>query len=98
MTTAMIAVYTHQQLAFWKIALGMGLVVEAAVIVLLSMLISLVGDIERNVDDVWSTAILVARNTATTWMLGQTAVATADLGNEVGLHAQLLQSKVGGRR
>ena len=51
-----------------------------------------------NVEDVWSTAILVARNTATTWMLGQTAVATADLGAEVGLHAQLLQSKVGGSR
>ncbi len=91
------AEYTDAQLSFWTIALGMGLVVEAAVIVLLSMLVSLVGDIERNVDDVWSTAILVARNTATTWMLGQTAVATADLGTEVGLHARLLQSKVGAR-
>lgn len=90
--------YTQQQMSFWTIALGMGLVVEAAVIVLLSLLISLVGDIERNVDDVWSTAILVARNTATTWMLGQTAVATADLGNEVGLHVDLLQSKAGAGR
>ncbi len=89
--------YTSQQLSFWTIALGMGIVVEAAVIVLLSMLVSLVKDIERNVDDVWATAILVARNTATTWMLGQTAVATADLGTEVGLHAQLLESKVRGR-
>ena len=93
----LVAEYTNAQISFWTIALGMGLVVEAAVIVLLSMLISLVGDIERNVDDVWSTAILVARNTATTWMLGQTAVATADLANEVGQHAQLLQSKVGSR-
>jgi len=90
--------YTDSQMTFWTIALGMGLVVEAAVIVLLSLLISLVADIDRNVEDVWSTAILVARNTATTWMLGQTAVATADLGTEVGLHAELLQSKVGGRR
>jgi len=89
--------YTSQQLSFWTIALGMGVVVEAAVIVLLSMLVSLVKDIERNVDDVWATAILVARNTATTWMLGQTAVATADLGTEVGLHAKLLESKVRGR-
>ena len=94
----LLAEYTDQQMSFWTIALGMGLVVEAAVIVLLSLLISLVGDIERNVDDVWSTAILVARNTATTWMLGQTAVATADLGTEVGLHAELLQSKVGSSR
>lgn len=93
-----LAEYSSQQMSFWTIALGMGLVVEAAVIVLLSLLISLVGDIERNVDDVWSTAILVARNTATTWMLGQTAVATADLGGEVGLHVDLLESKVGGRR
>ena len=93
----MLTAYTSQQLSFWTIALGMGVVVEAAVIVLLSMLVSLVKDIERNVDDVWATAILVARNTATTWMLGQTAVATADLGTEVGLHAQLLESKVRGR-
>lgn len=92
----MLAEYTDAQMTFWTIALGMGLVVEAAVIVLLSLLISLVGDIERNVDDVWSTAILVARNTATTWMLGQTAVATADLGNETSQHVRLLQS-VGGR-
>jgi hypothetical protein len=94
----LLAEYSNQQMSFWTIALGMGLVVEAAVIVLLSLLISLVGDIERNVDDVWSTAILVARNTATTWMLGQTAVATADLGNEVGLHVDLLQSKAGAGR
>ena len=94
----LLAEYTDAQMSFWTIALGMGLVVEAAVIVLLSMLISLVGDIERNVDDVWSTAILVARNTATTWMLGQTAVATADLGSEVSRHVDLLQSKVGASR
>ena len=94
---ALLAEYTDAQMSFWTIALGMGIVVEAAVIVLLSMLVSLVRDIERNVDDVWSTAILVARNTATTWMLGQTAVATADLGNEVSLHAQLLESKAGRR-
>ena len=92
-----LAEYTNAQMSFWTIALGMGLVVEAAVIVLLSMLVSLVKDIETNVDDVWSTAILVARNTATTWMLGQTAVATADLGSEVGRHADLLQSRAGGR-
>jgi hypothetical protein len=94
----MYAEFTDAQMSFWTIALGMGIVVEAAVIVLLSMLISLVGDIERNVDDVWSTAILVARNTATTWMLGQTAVATADLGNETGQHARLLQSVAGSSR
>jgi Kef-type K+ transport system membrane component KefB len=93
-----LAEYSDQQMTFWTIALGMGIVVEAAVIVLLSLLVSLVGDIERNVDDVWSTAITVARNTATTWMLGQTAVATADLANEVGLHAELLESKAGARR
>lgn len=94
----MLAEYTDAQMTMWTIALGMGLVVEAAVIVLLSLLISLVGDIERNVDDVWSTAILVARNTATTWMLGQTAVATADLGNETSQHVRLLQSVAGGSR
>ena len=94
----MLAEYTDAQMTMWTIALGMGLVVEAAVIVLLSLLISLVGDIERNVDDVWSTAILVARNTATTWMLGQTAVATADLGNETSQHVRLLQSVAGASR
>ncbi len=76
----------------WWITIGLGAVVVAVVIVLLSLLTSLVKDIELSVDILWETATTVARNTATTWMLDQTAVATSDLGTEVVRHANLLES------
>lgn len=80
---------------FWWIALGMGAVVNVVVIVLLSMLVALVDDIDRNAAKLWQTATRVARNTATTWALKQTAVAAGVLRDEVSLHEQLLQEKSG---
>jgi ABC-type phosphonate transport system ATPase subunit len=88
----------EQHISMWWITIGLGGVVVAVVIVLLSLLTSLVKDIEVSVDILWETATTVARNTATTWMLDQTAVATADLGTEVTRHADLLQSIEAGAR
>ena len=68
-----------------------------AVIVLLSLLISFVDDIDVNVQDVWDTATRLAANTATTWMLQQTAVRTEDLVNEIQRHNELLAAQGGGR-
>ncbi len=86
-----------EHVSFWWITLGLGAVVITVVIVLLSLLVSLVDDIDENVKDAWTTATEVARNTATTWMLQKTAVAAGNLRDEVGLHAQLLRQKAGGR-
>jgi hypothetical protein len=49
-----------------------------------------VTDIDRNVKSLWGMATRLARNTATTWMLQQTASATAALADETGRHAQEL--------
>ena len=85
-----------EHVTFWWITLGMGAVVVVAVIVLLSLLVSFVDDIDRNLKDVWDTATRLAANTATTWMLQQTAARTEELGNEVRRHSDLLAAK-GGR-
>ena len=85
-----------EHVTFWWITLGMGAVVVVAVIVLLSLLVSFVDDIDRNLKDVWDTATRLAANTATTWMLQQTAARTEELGAEVRRHADLLSAK-GGR-
>ncbi|MBA2279622.1 MAG: hypothetical protein M3527_03275 [Actinomycetota bacterium] len=86
-----------EHVTMWWIALGMGLVVIVVVIVLLSLLVSLINDIDRNAAKLWNTATRVARNTATTWMLKDTAVASGVLHDEVALHAQLLKDKVAGK-
>ena len=87
-----------EHITFWWITLGMGAVVIIAVIVLLSLLVSFVNDIDENVKDVWDTATRLAQNTATTWMLNQCAVRTEELGTEVGRHVELLAALGGGRR
>ncbi len=93
---AILADVASEHASFWWITLGLGAVVVTVVIVLLSLLVSLVDDIDENVKDAWTTATELARNTATTWMLQQTTVRTAELDAEVQRHAQLLNAQ-GGR-
>lgn len=86
----MILALAREHITMWWVTLGMGAVVAAVVVALLSLLVSLVDDIDRNVKQAWETATRVARNTATTWMLGQTTHLTGDLRMETDRHAQLL--------
>ena len=86
----------EEHVTIWWTTLGLGLVVVIAVIVLLSLLVALVKDIDTNVRETWDTATRLAANTATTWMLQQTTVRTAELDAEVQRHAQLLNAQ-GGR-
>ena len=74
----------------WWITLGVGLVVAAVVVVLLQLLLRAVERIERNVTVLWQTATTVARNTATTWLLGDTAAALDQLKAEALRHDALL--------
>ncbi len=87
-----------EHVTFWWITLGMGAVVIAAVIVLLSLLTSFVKDIDENLKDAWDTATRLAANTATTWQLHHTVRRVQALKTEVGLHNQLLDAELGGRR
>ncbi len=90
MSTGVVLALAQDHITMWWVTLGLGAVVIIAVIVLLSMLIALVDDIDDNVREVWDTATRLAANTATTWMLQQTTVRTAELDAEVQRHAQLL--------
>ena len=92
----MLADVAAEHVTFWWITLGLGAVVITAVIVLLSLLVSLVNDIDRNVRYTWETATRVAQNTATTWMLNQAATLTTDLREEVRKHAELFRQAAAG--
>ena len=94
----MLADVASEHIQFWWITLGLGAVVISAVILLLSLLVEFVNDIDRNVMEAWETATRVAQNTATTWMLTQAASLTADLRDEVRQHAELLERRRQGAR
>ena len=79
----------------WWLALAAGLVVAVVVVILLHVLYRQVKGIERNFQLAWEMGKQVARNTATTWMLGQTARLAGELKNEALLHDEFLSSKVG---
>lgn len=95
MASVMLLAQTNYDHEFWWITLGLGLAVTLVVIVLLSLLVSFVKDIDRNVLDVWETATRVAANTATTWMLTQGTIVTGELRDEVKRHDRLL-AEMGG--
>jgi hypothetical protein len=87
-----------EHLTFWSITLGLGAVVISAVILLLTLLVQFVNDIDKNVMETWETATRVAQNTSTTWMLTQAGSLTADLRDEVRRHADLLSAAARGAR
>jgi hypothetical protein len=86
----MVVALAQADVSMWWIAIGMSFVVVLVVITLLSLLIAFVTDIDRNVKSLWNMATRLARNTATTWMLQQTAAATAALADETARHAAAL--------
>ncbi|MDQ4069074.1 MAG: hypothetical protein M3203_06335 [Actinomycetota bacterium] len=88
----LVADVAREHITFWWITLGLGAVVISAVIILLSLLVTFVDDIDKNVREAWDTATRVAQNTATTWMLNQAASLTADLNAEVRRHAELFEA------
>lgn len=77
---------------YWAIALGLALVVEIAAVVLLQMFLNQVHRIERGAQAVWEMAQLVARNMATTWMLGKTSERLDRLTEEALRHDALLRT------
>lgn len=75
---------------FWWATLAVGLVVALVVVALLQLLLIAVKKIEANVKVLWQTATTVARNTATSWMLGNTADSLEELKAEALRHDALL--------
>jgi hypothetical protein len=83
--------YTAQELTMWKITLGIGAVVIAVVILLLSFLVKIVKDIDRGVADVLDAAGAVAGNTAHLNGLLTTNDAVVEIKKEALRHAALLE-------
>lgn len=84
--------FTAQELTMWRITLGIGLVVIAVVIVLLTFLARIVKDIDAGVADVLSAAGAVAANTTQLDALLVTSDAAAALKAEAMRHAALVDS------
>ena len=78
------------QNAYWAITLGLGLVVAIVAVTLLQLFLNQVHRIERGADAIWESGKLVARNTATTWLLGETSQRLGLLTAEAGRHVELL--------
>lgn len=86
----LLAALTGTEETIWFIILGIGLVVVAVVIALLTLLIRLVNYIDTGAAELWETATQLAANTATTWQLNATLENMHKLKNELALHDQLL--------
>jgi hypothetical protein len=83
-----------QELTMWYISLGIGAVVIAVVIALLTLLLRIVQEIDVNVFGVWEMAKRLAANTATTWQLNKTAAVLEEVKREALRHDELLGSKL----
>jgi hypothetical protein len=84
--------YTAQELTMWRITLGMGAVVIAVMILLLSFLVRLVKDIDAGVTDVLAAAGAVAGNASHLDALLVTNDAVAELKEEALRHAALVEA------
>jgi hypothetical protein len=84
--------YTAQELTMWRITLGIGVVVIAVVIVLLSFLVKVVNDIDRGVADVLDAAGGVASNTSHLNGLLTTNDAVVEIKKEALRHAALVET------
>ncbi len=76
--------------SLWWIALALGLVVALVVVALLQTFYIKVRRIDRGADAIWEAGKQVARNTATTWMLGQTSYELNNLTDEAIKHDAFL--------
>lgn len=74
----------------WYIALGLGLVVILVVIALLTLLSSLVRDIDEGVDSLWTVTKRMAQNTTGLYQLAGTASILRALREELIRHDKLL--------
>lgn len=94
--TGMILGLAKEHITMWWVTIGIGFVVVLVVIVLLSLLLAFVKDIDNEVTSILDTAGGIARNTHNIPALGQTAELGGVLRDELGRHAAVLGSLRGG--
>jgi hypothetical protein len=77
----------------WWTAIGIGVVVIACVVVLLSLLRKLLIDVDRHVASVSAEIEGLAKNITSTVLLEGAASAIAGIGSELGRHVRVLTSE-----
>lgn len=88
--TTLLAVVPADEKVYWYVALGIGLVVILVVIILVSLLWSIVRDIDEGVTFLWTTTSRLAQNTTGMYQLAGTASILRALREEVMRHDKLL--------
>ena len=83
-----------EQETLWAVALGIGLVVIAVVILLLTFLMRVVQEIDAGVEEVLKEAVDVAGNTQHLGELETTLAALGQIKEEAILHDKLIRSLV----
>lgn len=89
----MIIALDSQEKVLWYIALGIGFVVICVVIVLLTLLMRLVQDIEVGVDSLWTVTKRMAQNTTGLYQLAGTGSVLRALREELLRHDELLSRR-----
>lgn len=84
---------TDAERTFWIVLLVAGAVVLVVVALLLQRLYTEVVRIDHGAKGVWDSATRLARNTATSWQLGQTAAALSAIRDEAVRHDELLEER-----
>jgi hypothetical protein len=88
---------TADERVFWMMVLGLGLVVLLVVIILLTMLVSLVHDIDDRVAYLWTVTKRTAINTTGLYQFAGTASILRALREELLRHEKLLAEATGER-
>lgn len=88
---------TADERVFWMMVLGLGLVVLLVVIILLTMLVSLVHDIDDRVAYLWTVTKRTAINTTGLYQFAGTASILRALREELLRHEKLLSEATGER-
>lgn len=85
--------FTDPVTVFWWAAIGIGVVVNACIVVLLSLLRGLLIDVDQHVTSVEAEVEGLAANLKSTVLLGGAASAIAGMGTELGHHVGVLASE-----
>jgi hypothetical protein len=84
--------YANAEVTFWWVIVGVGFVVVLVAAALLQLLVSLVKDIDRGVEDVKATLTATAGNTAHSPLIGAVAEGVDDILKE-GLNHHLFLTR-----
>lgn len=93
MSPVLVLALTSGERTLWSVLLVVGVIVLGVVVALLQRLYTEVVRVDEGTKAVWSSATRLARNTATTWQLDETAGALEAVRDEALRHDALLDGR-----